>query len=495
MLNGLQQSLIMNERQNKTILTKAIFVCLMVLDVLFLAYWCILAFYSQLHYDDLHFLWKMREMSVFEYVKEMYFSRSGRFVGYALNGVVSIVTDKLGFHQLWALFYYALGLGICWLVVKDVKLPITRTAMFLGMCFVYNLYILTNIDFPVFFWLCAMSYYLSLPMACLLLKYLNMGKLNGWQWTILMIIVVLIGGGNEAFTPIVLLLMFFSGMYWWHSKGWDVKETWALLQVRRIVWMAVMILVLFAIVVAAPGNYARMSDTTEFVHPVGLLGWIKAIIDAVVMFFYFMAFYIPYCLIAFALAYYLGAKTDIILPAPRCKMVIGIAIAFLAYLILSSLPNVYLYGGFGIQRTYTHVVFAMMLAVLGVGFVLGVGMKPEKPGWCAVGGMMVLAVIMCINIVKDTPSARAYGKAVDERIEHLCDLRDKGQKEKVVVPPLPIPYTEDPKHLLLQMFDKKDTPMSVLYYISDTGTVPNEYEYHMRKVLNLDFDFVLAEKD
>ena len=478
--------------KNKTVQDRFVIISLFLLDGLFFAYWCILAFYSQLHFDDLHFLWKMREMSVFDFVKEMYFSRSGRFVGYAVNGVVSVVTDKLGFHQLWTLFYYALGLGVCWLVIKDIKLPVTRMALFLGMCFLYDLFILTNIDFPVFFWLCAMSYYLGLPMACLLLKYLNMRNLNGWQWAVLLIITVTIGGGSEAFTPIVLLLMFFSGVYWWYSKGWNVKETWALAQVRRIVWVAVVILVLFAVVVAAPGNYVRMSDTTQFVHPVGLLGWIKAVADVVVMFFYFMAFYIPYYLIVFFLAYYLGAKTDIVLPVSKGKMVMGIAVAFLAYLILSSLPNVYLYGGFGIQRSYTHIVLAMMLSVLTIGFALGVEKKPEKTGWCVVGGMVALSVIMVINIVKDTPSARAYSKAVDERIERLCELRGKGQMEKVVVSPLPIPYTEDPKHLILQMFGK-DTPRSVLYYISETDTVPNEYEYHMKRVLNLDFDFVLDE--
>ena len=162
----------------KTQLDKTILVCLLVLNTLFLIYWSILAYYSQLHYDDLHFLWKMREMSVFEYVKEMYYTRSGRFVGYAINGVVSNITDLLGIHQFWAILYYILGLSICWLVIKDFKLNISRPTLFMGMCFVYNLYILTNIDFPVFFWHCAMSYYLFLPMACLLLKYLNMKKLN-----------------------------------------------------------------------------------------------------------------------------------------------------------------------------------------------------------------------------------------------------------------------------------------------------------------------------
>ena len=478
--------------QSKAILDKFVLFGLVLLNALFLVYWCILTYYSQLHYDDLYFLWKMREMSVFEYVKEMYFGRSGRFVAYAVNGWVSIITDALGTHQFWAIFYYAFGLGICWLVVKDVKVSLTRTALFMGMCFVYNLYILTNIDFPVFFWLCAMSYYLFLPMACLLLKYLNEERLGWWQWLIVAFMTLLIGGGSEAFTPIVLLLMFVNGMYLWHSKDWVVKDTWAMPQVRRIVWVAVALLVMFAIVVIAPGNYKRMADVSQFVHPAGILGWINAMANAVGMFAYFMAFYIPYYLVVFVLAYYVGSKSDVQLPFTKWKIVLMLGACFAAYLLVSSLPNVYLYNGFGIQRNYTHVVFVLLLVMVSIGFVLGVGKSSKRSGHVSIFGLMALAVVMLVNIYNDTPTAREYGKAVNERIERLCSLRDKGQTEMVVVDPLPVPYTEDVKHFVMTRLGK-ETPKTVLYYISDTDTVPNEYEYHMKRVLGLDFDFVLEK--
>ena len=48
-------------------------------------------------------------------------------------------------------------------------------------------------------------------------------------------------------------------------------------------------------------------------------------------------------------------------------------------------------------------------------------------------------------------------------------------------------------HFILHLFGKETSP-SVLYYISDTRSEPNEYEFHMKKVLNLDFDFVLADE-
>lgn len=479
--------------KNKSRLHKILIVALLLVNISFLIYWSILAFYSRPHYDDLHFLWKMREMSIFEYVKEMYFSRSGRFVGYGINGIMSVITNTVGFHQLWTIIYYAAGLGLCWLVVKDGFRQISRLGLFLGMCFIYNLYVLTNIDFPVFTWLCAMVYYLSLPMAILLLKYLNQRELNWKQWLLFAVLIVLIGGGSEAFTPIVLLLMFFNGMYYWHSKDWNVQETWALPQVRRIVWTAVALLVMLTIVVVAPGNYLRMNTLDDFVHPVGISGWLKAMANAVGMFLYFMAFYVPYYLIAFVLAYYAGSKSYEELPFSRIKLVVWIGISFVAFMVLSSLPNVYLYGGFGIQRTFTPVVFALILAFVASGYVLGVGRRSNWAGWCSICGLIVMFVIMCVNIAIDAPTAREYGCAVDDRIEKLCSLRDKGQKETVTVAPLPVPYTEDVKHRLLTALGK-DTPMSVLYYISDTDTVPNEYEGHMKHLLKLDFDFVLPKK-
>ena len=479
--------------KSKINVERIIKICLVLLNGFFIAYWGMLAYYSQLHYDDLHFLWKMREMSVFEYVKQMYFTRSGRLVGYAINGVVSIITDKLGFHQLWVLFYYVLGIGICWLVVKDVKLPISRFGLFMGVCFLYNLYILTNIDFPVFFWLCAMAYYLFFPLTCLLLKYLNEEKLNWWQWLIVVLLLLLIGGGNEAFTPIVLLLMFINGMYYWHSKAWIVKNTWALPQVKRIVWGAGIMLVLFSIVVVAPGNYNRMEDASQFVHPLGVIEWLKAMTNAVGMFLYFMAFYLPYYLVVFVLSFYIGSKSDVQLPVKKRKLVFIFGVGFVAYLLVSSLPNVYLYNGFGIQRTYTPAVFVLMLVVVSMGFVLGLGKSSKRSGQISIFGLVALAVIIMVNIYNDTPTAKSYGTAVDERIEKLCSLRDNGQTGTVTVAPLPVPYTEDVKHFLMTHLGK-DTPKTVLYYISETDTIPNEYEFHVKQVLSLNFDFVLAKE-
>ncbi len=478
----------MNDRIDKK--ERILKICLTLVNLAFLEYWLILAFFSRLHFDDMHFIAKLRDMSIPAYVKDMYFSRSGRFVAYIINGLMSAVITTLGFHHLWAIVYYILGIAICWYVVKDFGKKIPRFLLFLTVCLVYNLFVLTNIDFPVFYWLCAMTYYLNFPIACLILKLVNQERLNGWQWATLGLAVIYTGGGNESFTPIALLLMFFNGLYWWRSKGWSVKETWTLPQVRRIVWTAAAILALFAIVVIAPGNYGRMSDADHFMHPDGIAGWIKGLANAVVSFFYFTAFYLPYYAVVFALAYYFGSRMPTNAPSMpgKGKLVLAIALSFLAYLIVSAIPNVFLYSDFGIQRTYTHTVLVLILAIGAIGFVLGRGRPSRMAVTATVAGLLALTVIMGVNIKMDTPSARDYARSVDERTELLTRLQENGQKDPVIVPALSIPATIDTKFFILDLLGKKsDKP--VLYYYSDATEIDNGYEMIMKDYLGLDFDF------
>ena len=207
-----------------------------------------------------------------------------------------------------------------------------------------------------------------------------------------------------------------------------------------------------------------------------------------------MAFYIPYYFVVFTLAFYVGGRSECRLSITKWKLVIGLLLLFIAYLFISSLPNVYLYNGFGLMRTYIPVVFVLLLTIIAIGYIMGMGRQSVLSGWNSIVGILVLTVLMCINIKNDTPSAKAYGEAVDERIDYLCTLRNQGQKETVMVKPLPKPYTEDVKHFVLTKCGK-DTPKTLLYYISDVGSTPNEYEYHMKQCLKLDFDFVVSDDD
>lgn len=470
--------------------TKLLITSIFIVNAIFLIYYCFLSFYGCLHYDDIHFLWKMREMSILDYVRDMYFSRSGRFVAYGINGIIFSTINIFGFYQFWPIVFYLLGIALCWFCVKDTLKNITRVELFGGIWLFYNLYILTNIDFAVAFWLCALSYYLLAPACFLMLKYLNTPYLQWHQYLLLFFLVLFLGGGQEAFTPIVLLLMFVNGLYYLRLKTWKVRDAWSLPQVRRIVMVAVVLIILLIIVVVAPGNYARMSDTTQFIHPYGVIGWLKAIANAMTMFGYFMVFYVSYYGILFFIAFYFGSKSKTTLPISRARAFIYISTVFFIYLVISVFPNVYLYNGFGIQRNYTHIVFVFMFMICFGGYVLGIGRKSDVHIFFGIGGVVLLGLIMSVSIVQDFPTVKKYAAAVDERISLLQRFRDRGNTSVVYVDVLPIPYTYDVKYNVIQIFGKKGN-RPVLYYISDTDKKANEYEAHMKKLYKLNYDFVL----
>lgn len=470
---------------------KVVFWSLAVLDALFLIYYLILAHFSRLHYDDMNLMWNMREMGFWGVETTSYFTQTGRFAFTGVNGIMAAVSCFLGYHQFWPILFYVLGIGICFYVVKDFPWRVSKRMLFATVCFVYNLYVLTAIDFPVFYWLVAIQYYLFFPIMLLILKLLNSDELNWKQWVVLAVSVFYLGGVNEAFTPVVLVVLFGNGLFLLRTSGWNVKASWANPKVRRIVWFGFVLLLLWAIVVAAPGNYVRLSgnEHESFVRPQGIVGYAVGLADAIACFFYFMAFYAPYYFVVFALAFCLGAKSEKSLRISKCRLSLLLCFGFLLYLLISSLPIVYIYGGFGIQRVYTHAVLALLFTVFALGYICGMHRKPVVMRWVTVAGVFVLAVIMCVNISQDTPSAKAYAKTVDDRLEYLSFLKEQGQKGTITVQPLSVPYTKDCKYCLLSLLGKKPQ-MSVLYYISDVGLEPNEYEYHLKRFMGLGFDFV-----
>ena len=157
-----------NTRKNQIIIA-----LLIAVNVLFVVYFLVLAWFSRFHYDDLHFLWKLKEMSIGEFVSDMYVYRSGRFVAYALNGVVFKTILLIGEHRFLPILFGAVGFFSFWIVAKSLLKSISRKLVFLSVLFAFNLSVLTNIDFAVFNWLCAMSYYWLTPLMLLLLHLIG----------------------------------------------------------------------------------------------------------------------------------------------------------------------------------------------------------------------------------------------------------------------------------------------------------------------------------
>lgn len=488
----------MNMNTSKTnLIERSLIGLLVVLNALFLYYWVALAANYCLHYDDVHFLWKMREYSIFEYIKEMYMTRGGNFVSYGLNGMLFTISNWIGGYRAWAMIFYVLGITITWGAFRDTPwIKNSSWKGWLGIITLYNIYVLTSVDYAVFTWICAMEYYLFAPVVCLIIRYLSQETLKWWQWVLLILGAIFIAGNAVSISTITFVILFAYGMYMWYKKGWSLKQTWEKPQVRRLLAITGMMLICFAIVYVAPGNWSRMEGEFDIEKPQNLKEFIRAIIVCAGMFLYLMAFYLPYHLIAFALGALAGCKYPIPLSIDRRKAMLLTLIIAISYILVCVIPLAYLSNGFQIQRNYTQIGFFYILTFFALGYILANNStkKYSKASYITMFVSTVfIIIIMGLNIHQDLPIARAYNKAHQDREAYLLQLQAEGNKETVIVEPFPSIHTPDAKYNVLKLLGKS-TPMPAIYYESDTSIEPNEYEGHIRKLLNLDFDFVLEKK-
>lgn len=470
---------------------------LCVVNLLFLFYYLMLAYYSRFHYDDLHFLWKMKEMSIWQFVNDFYFSRSGRFVSYFKVGLYSKVILHFNEYRYFPILSWIFGVALCWTSVKYMFRNVSKFLLINIVLVFYNLFVLTNIDFAVFNWLCALDYYLLGPMLVFVLDLVNRDKLSKTQWILLILVSLLLGGGQESFTPLVLAALFFCGLYYLSLYHFQFKNALHDTRVIRIVISILVIFVCFVIVIIAPGNYIRIV-MSEFIRPTNITDYILGYKDALSQLFYQLTFYVPYYFLLVLLFYKLGCNTSqrhtLFDLSYKILLVYSIAI-YGVYVLISIFPSVYLWSGFGIQRNYTPVVFFTMLFISLHAFLFGhfnAGFISDKiVNYSLNLGLFLLSCIMLYNIYTDTISAKAYAKTVDDRLEYLQKLNSEGVTGVVEVSPISIPYTTDPKYMLYKLMGRKVNPHPVLYYISDTDLEPNEYSFHYKRLYGFNFDIKL----
>lgn len=482
--------------KNKTIIEKLLFAFLCVLNVLFLVYWIFLASNYCLHFDDAHFMWKLREYSMFEYIKEMYMTRGGNFVSYGQNAIIFSLSNLLCAYRFWPILFYCIGILLVYVTVKDVKWPIGKFDLFLIVVTFYNVYVLTSVDFAVFTWICAMSYYLYAPAICLIIKYIHEEKLAWWQSCLLFVLALFIAGNSVSISTVSFVVLLAVGLYFWHSKAWNLCKTWQMPQVQRLFFLTLFMLVAFAIVVVAPGNYSRMESECDIEQPKNVLEFIIACAKCAGMFEYMMIFYLSYYALLFALGYWIGTKSTYNYAISRRKLITIILGIYIFYVLISVMPLAYLSNGFQIQRNYTQISFFHIAGIFVMGYTLGSGKELQrlKGQVSSLFFTFFMVVIIVLNIHQDAPVAYAYRKAHEERETYLLELQNLGNKEKIYVMPYPSVSTPDAKYNILSFFGKT-TNMQSIYYFSDTGYNPNEYESHIRHLLNLDFNFVLVKND
>lgn len=469
------------------------------LNAIFLVYYCGLAVNMRLHYDDIHWLYSAQEQNLWEYLNWVWFDRSGRMSVYAMNWIVSTITNSIGYYWFWPLIYMLFGLLLCWIFVRELPIPISGFKKFLVLVLIYNLYILTAVDFAVFYWPCAMQYYMIGPATLALVGYAVRKELQWYQWLFATVVVAIVGLGYEYWTPIALLILFFVGLYYWKNQQWNIKQTWMQPQVRRIVYMAVLLLIGFAITISAPGMYRRVEGGAVdegMIHPDSLPAMCLAYGKAIWMLLYYQLFYLPYYLVLAIIMMYMGINARS--PLSNTKSIMKwISIITACIIAIACVEPAYIYGGFGIQRFYTPLILLLVFYFAAMGYLIGCRNSEKKdaiwPTFLSIIGLICLSVIMIGNIIIDFPISKQYAEAVDARKEYVLKKRDEHYTGTLELEKIECPRSIDVKYVVFSLFGRQ-TVRPAIYYYSDVEDSSNDYSVFVRKAYHLDFD-IIPKKD
>lgn len=469
------------------------------LNVAFLMYYVVLAIYMPLHYDDLHFMWSAQTQSLPDFLQWVYFDRSGRIAVYAASWLYGYIAQSIWSWWFMPLIMMLIGCGLCWLFVRNLPICMSKIETFLSVVFIYNLYILTCVDFAVFYWMCAMQYYLMLPALLGLISYIVQPQLKWYEWIIFGLICIAIGLGYEVWVPVVLVALLFVGLYFWRSYKWNIHTTWNDVRIKRLLVATFALIAMLLFAISSPGMWNRMAGGAceGMTQVTSIWEFVVAMGKACATFAYMQIFYTPYYLILLVIMAYFGMQDNRVWRY-SCKQLIYVSTGVLLLLSLISIaPTAYAYSGFGIQRVYHPLVLLLLLYVSYTGYILGHQLKKcEKfVYWIAQIGVVLLFVIMLINMQMDFPTAKRYKEAETARFAYLSKLQQSGNKEDVMIDPMPDCTTIDVKYNVMKLFLRHETSKQALYYVSDAPKVGNhnEYEMYVKNLLGLDFDFYVQE--
>ena len=479
--------------KNQVAIKKIIWGLIASLNAIFLVYYCGLAVNMRLHYDDIHFLYCAQEQNLWDYLDWVWFDRSGRMTVYAMNWIFSTITNHVGVYWFWPILYMGFGWLLCWIFVRELPIVISTVKKWMLLIMVYNLYILTAVDFAVFYWPCAMQYYIIGPATLAIMGYAIRKEMKWYQWVMAIFVVGLVGFGYEYWIPMALLMLFFVGLCYWKEQQWNIAKTWEKPQVKRVVLFAVLLVIGFLTITSAPGMHRRVEDGAideGMVHPEGLVAMCKAYAKVLGTLIYFQLFYLPYYIVLGLVTMYVGARAEDRI-AETGKIIKWLSVAVASVILVACVEPAYIYGGFGIQRFYTPLILLMVLYFAAMGYLIGhkcARLKESK--WLSGGsmtGLVVMCAIMVTNIVIDFPISKRYADAVDARKEYLFKMRDEGYTGVLELEQIECPYTIDTKYVFFKPLDKK-TPRPAIYYYSDVEDPPTEYSKYVPKAFHLNFE-------
>ncbi len=427
---------------NSIFLEKATKWGLIIATILSTIYLCGLGFFNTFLLDDYIFIAKLNDSNLFEFIRDMYMTWQGRYSGFFLSGGNYLLFKGAGNLLLMTVLHLVFGYTVVYILFHNIfRTNISVFQKVIYSILTVNLIILALPCFNSFYWGCTV-WYISINYLYIILLLIVFNKNTSIVSYVGMVIsAILLGGMSEVYTPVILGGIL---LIWLYSKFVDKRKDNV---IDSKIWIvSAIILLSFVILLIAPGNKVRISETTGTFPPVNLNFFVKTITLYVDFLFFVFAKSFYYIVIFFIFTLLgIGLKSRNVTFSTIEKMnkksfLISLILLFIA-LYVCIVPGVFAMGGVELAplRSYSYVSFVLggYAAFWGV----KVGMKKYNFVIGRVISLLIIFVLVGLitfNIVIDFPQANKYQNSISLLHKELIALKENGNKYPVRVKPIEI---------------------------------------------------------
>ena len=419
----------------------------------------ILSFHNRLAADDLYYLGCVPKYGIFDCMKDLYISYSGRWTAYSLTGLVAYLYYKSSV----ALFVFnVITISILFLllynILKTILEKISKSVLPRNLIFVFALILTSALFFTSFskgetwFWLVQLCTYLWSIIALLVIIHSILKNNNKWFNPLLLFISsVFIGGASESYTLIFIFsllsfLIIINSSEFFKMILPDKKKV-----SFNLIFSILIISASFLITAIAPGNEVRLNALPQpsFIERlvIPFESFVRLIILKISS---IIPFLLIFCLPWLILGNYLSSgnkknhfRFDV---KPFVYLVVLLFVFILPTSIIMSEP--------GPDRALSIISFSLVFLFSGWFYYIGLkfDIKSDLLNLVKVFTAPAIIFIIILQIFNQYEITSAYSRAYDDRITFLQNA-NKNEIGFVEVDPLPesgmlysAEISEDPLH-------------------------------------------------
>ena len=398
--------------------------------------------YNGLSLDDIIFWNDLEKVSVWEYVRNLYMTWQGRYIGFFEHGIQ---------YRIYGLFESTIPYTLLLYVGEIVMLyssfrMFTKWSVFQTLSvsiLTWGFFVMCLPDLSSYYWMCTKAYPLIISMTVWLLAKVYSYSTNKWyDWVGIVICACFVGCSTEVFAPMILVLLGVRILKMWKQYAYNALQ---LLQQEKVLCAIFIIATInFFVMVFSPGTFVRMevhSDAASLTMMEFLTEICTSSIQVIKMIFFKSHYYVIFFVLMLLLMTSPTEQKNFTIRDVVIRTLSNVGITIGLFL-LSMILCQWACGQAFITRAFAQLPAAIYLLLFLLARDLGRTQFPKTiiSSKCLICFAMFALLFVVANniyaICRAYPELEAYKASENARMEMLHELQEKGNTKTIFLEPL-----------------------------------------------------------